>query len=1577
MEEGKERIGFIIEYISAYEAKITIANKNSLFDEAQLFELFAQEICNLWYGIKFINLNTIKKNYPCVDLLSEDGMVYVQVSTQMDIPGKIKKTLLALEKEKYPELEKISAPVFFVLSNESETKVKDLVGKNQVGRFPFTIKDNLISTSTIVQRACNDLEFQKALYNLLKYEIEGVESISAKLLSIFDISKNVGLANINTTINGEYEIDRSLLIESIQNDDAQFKIICGDAGSGKSAVCKKILQEEHRVLFARAEKIATCTSMNNIWDVDVTEALKYLGEKKTVIYLDALEYISSASESTKDLLQVLLYEIKNHPAVSFIASCRSCDVGAFIKIIGLFDIKRYVVEDITDDEIKQISEKYPVIRDMLLFGKYAELLRSPFYIDVIISQGIDIGKAGDVNEFRDYIWENCICLNERSFGKGFHSNDVVSTIEKMVVDRSKQFMPGINCDELNCEILNFLKSNNVVTVNENLARLKYDIYEDICFERLFDKEFNLSRGNYVAFFAYIEGLGEGSYRRYQIWVSNKLLAKANRDKFLKSLVFGNDISTEWSRNTIIGLIKSPYCKTFFDEQGINILEQARLEEFIKITNCFAFEMGEVHSFKYDSISVLKLSACGYGRLALISLIYKYKKFEDSQIENKLIKLCSDYVLHSNIRDNEVDKYVFEIVRYYVDSFLRDGLPVHISKVMSYLTPRLEVIYALPKIARLWLSDFWKMLQSLYVEDESGTRTTEEIMSWTLDHVTVLLVDELSAELFKMAETIWLKENKKDFISQQLYGKEISRDYQWGLRGEGKDYHFKHQSINNEIFLRLIYQRQFKAALEWTISLINKLVSNYSLENPNRVGEVVLFNSAEHSEKKYLGSVEMWFSGREEHMIPTLIGDMVYWLREASIQMLHVCEEDGELFNHLATYIKEHIMKKSKSVILLTVIEDIAFEFKSKLPAYAIELSSSLELISWDIQWQAHRIMTPEKQLLLDQIELAVGIPDFNSRYTRRETMFRGIQDYMAWIQMTAENEATRESCISVLDYLYGKIDSKDTHALLQVQKMDMRNANVRNIEDKYTVYEPKLSKETQEIVDANKKKNEPQNKILMTLDEVMEQKADFHKVQDLIEQLETLMCSPEEEIRYENYYILSLYVAVKDDSLSTEKRMEYVGKWLERIENIHSGESYVADLKLSATLIAQYQKDIGDEIRNRLKRFMLTCLMDSGANGQINLLRDIITSYLLNNPGIARVFFNTIIGCAHDEWNHTIYNQKIMKKCKHKTYSIPAGYGVPKPDDIVRAYGEKVYVSKMNNIIEHYLYKEKDMEISDVSVEELDPGLLFIAMNVGLQLSDPEFLPFAKDVMPAFLKELNDDNRDSIINTYYQRLDVRKMFERELAEVHGNYIEAVKLLFDNVDYQKFSNETIKMYVSIFEHVGALYFDSYENDEKRIHLRKCLEYAERFIDKIQVPFVKKGLERILIFDYERFGSNWNKYKTHYSYNDKMFLCRLWGKYHNGHEKDVVMSMYQMKFEELLPEVLPVLSDVVEVLAEKGEIADKNCDLILKSIVLKVLLDFSNGVKSEQEYHDAYERILNALISCDDESAAVIMDEYRTH
>ena len=57
MLNSNERMGFIIEYMSSYDEKIKMANKNGLFDAAKMFELFAIEVCNVWFGQKFSNLN--------------------------------------------------------------------------------------------------------------------------------------------------------------------------------------------------------------------------------------------------------------------------------------------------------------------------------------------------------------------------------------------------------------------------------------------------------------------------------------------------------------------------------------------------------------------------------------------------------------------------------------------------------------------------------------------------------------------------------------------------------------------------------------------------------------------------------------------------------------------------------------------------------------------------------------------------------------------------------------------------------------------------------------------------------------------------------------------------------------------------------------------------------------------------------------------------------------------------------------------------------------------------------------------------------------------------------------------------------------------------------------------------------------------------------------------------------------------------------------------------------------------------------------------------------------------------------
>ena len=51
--------------------------------------------------------------------------------------------------------------------------------------------------------------------------------------------------------------------------------------------------------------------------------------------------------------------------------------------------------------------------------------------------------------------------------------------------------------------------------------------------------------------------------------------------------------------------------------------------------------------------------------------------------------------------------------------------------------------------------------------------------------------------------------------------------------------------------------------------------------------------------------------------------------------------------------------------------------------------------------------------------------------------------------------------------------------------------------------------------------------------------------------------------------------------------------------------------------------------------------------------------------------------------------------------------------------------------------------------------------------------------------------------------------------------------------------------------------------------------------------------------------------------------------------------------------------------------------MERLILEAFLKFSDKIKQEKEYCDAFESILTNLISIGNEKAAVILDEFRVH
>ena len=117
-----------------------------------------------------------------------------------------------------------------------------------------------------------------------KIEKQHVKENIKKFLRAIEVSKEIELENIEDLINGEYEIDRSEIIETIQAERERLISIQGNAGSGKSVVCKKLLNGKEYVLVTRAENLSTGRKADDLWDCDIEDAIIWLENKPLYIF---------------------------------------------------------------------------------------------------------------------------------------------------------------------------------------------------------------------------------------------------------------------------------------------------------------------------------------------------------------------------------------------------------------------------------------------------------------------------------------------------------------------------------------------------------------------------------------------------------------------------------------------------------------------------------------------------------------------------------------------------------------------------------------------------------------------------------------------------------------------------------------------------------------------------------------------------------------------------------------------------------------------------------------------------------------------------------------------------------------------------------------------------------------------------------------------------------------------------------------------------------------------------------------------------------------------------------------------
>ncbi len=1591
LKKSDERIQFIADYISAYEEKIKLLNINGLFDAAKLFELFAIEVGSLYFGQRLSNLNIDTYTYPCVDLISADKQTYIQVSTVKDIPAKIKTTLENIRDSKRVEINTLTNVKFFMLNNDSVDKVKDYTENDQIGSISFTKANDLITTKDILQKATVNLDFQIALYELLKKEIESIKDNSYKFKEAIENSKTVGLGNIDCKINNEYEIDRSELISKIKVDNHNNISIQGGSGSGKSVLCKKIVEGEANLIYARAERFLEETDINNIWGFNVRQTLEYLNGKPIVFFIDSLEFIAD-SRTKLDLLCVLFECTKKYPLAKIITSCRTSDKNAFMKIESNYSIYPYEVSELTIPEQLAIAKKYPIIKKMLDMNSYIELLKSPFYINLIVSEITDIDNISDENQLREYIWQHIICLGD---------NEIKKVVESIVFTRAKDFSLGATSSEYDTRTINSLISKGVLVSNGKTVRLKYDIFEDICFEQHLDNEFNKCKGKWNEFFDEIETFGRCIYRRYQIWISNKLFAKNNREKFLFELIFSAKMPQDWRKQIEIGLVKSRHCGQFFSEYGQAIIKSGMLNDFIKITNLYAFEIN--NDFFSKLFHYIQLRPSGKGRGSLINLIAENKLHEKEEIlRSDLEKICTDYS-KVQLKEKQTADEACKILEHIIDKYIIESEEKNYYKLDDIVNSLLTPVYQMAEYCKDWIKEFWGRLNSYYKgEDRDKERLAEDIIEDTLKFKHTKIAEHLPRELCDLAEMFWTYSPKKNH-NRGNYGfyerERDDRSYQYGLSEKAKDYE-RGSTRNNAIdsnFFRILFNKNFWIGLNWAIDFVNKAVLDLAEKYEGGLPTYEINFFKDNINKSYLGLPEMWLVTTEEHRMPTVISDLVYCLKE---ELRSVIENDAVVNKETAKFannVGKLIYEKSNNIALLTIIADIGMEFRHKLPGYALDLATNIDIILNDLTRLSLSIKNPFSEMLEKQILMTVGIPSLPDRYNKKGVKQYELLEYVRDCQIYCD-EDIKFRCHKILDYLYSVVPNNEENAInyLQIQKMDLRTAQAVKVDDTTIALVPTISGEAEKVIIENEKQRQPEISIASLINDFNNKisKGKF-KLNDCLEAIELLLETRKNCIMPEGYdkVLINLIIwALNDNALDDDTRSRFCQLWIDGIKSYFLMGSFIFEYSLSWVLFKQLENNIRNGIKEQIEQLILDLILFKGQHGVVAEIARYAKRYLATNEQLAKSVFNTIVKLAEDEMNHQKYNAEYTKKHWKKEkfeFSPNAQPRLLSIDSYIEKDKRKKYKSQRDKIIREYLFNNTKLDLSNFNMDNYDITTLCYAINCGLSLDDTSFAVIVKKFVAAMInvwKANQNTHRSHDILGVYQLYEVMDFFQRELLKNEMQTSIVLNILFKNVDFSQFTHEAIEFYLDVFGSLLAEYFDSHSDKTRRANCVGIIRSLEDKIVAIKEENIRVELYKSLTLSITRYGGagDWSKCLSGYSYQDKQFLNDLFSHYGRFHLKEMLNTIYKLHLDKLLPEILLSVRDAFKNAPRTNksgsdvfiEIVRKKKAIVL-IMITKAFLDFSDKIKQDDDLTKAFEEILEMLVEISYEEAATIIDEFRVH
>src|SRR5690606_28922017 len=352
-------------------------------------------------------------------------------------------------------------------------------------------------------------------------------------------------------------------------NENQFIFIDGEAGSGKSAYAKQILEslDDTCVISFAADQFLKSSLINTLHEISVDLSIQEIFSEfkefsNQLIYIDSFEkLLEGDAEAFRELIAILR-ENKN---IKLIISCRSYALeilkfNYFDKQLLQNNSTVVNVPQLTDEELNYFVENIPELNSIVHNANLLEVIRTPKYLALsqkLVSIANNDLSDIDIVTFKNKLWKNIV-----GGTNGLLEQKRQNTFINIAVKRAKNLTLLTSTNEFDSEIVYALKADNILFEENDLFAPSHDIFEAWGLIKYINslKVDNHKHDNFYNALSNEPAIRCG----VRLWVESKIDESTSfLSNFVIETINNKEIANHWEDVVFIAVITCNLCAKFF------------------------------------------------------------------------------------------------------------------------------------------------------------------------------------------------------------------------------------------------------------------------------------------------------------------------------------------------------------------------------------------------------------------------------------------------------------------------------------------------------------------------------------------------------------------------------------------------------------------------------------------------------------------------------------------------------------------------------------------------------------------------------------------------------------------------------------------------------------------------------------------------------------------------------------------------------------------------------------------------------------------------------------------------------